>query len=341
MWDFLFGKSGCDEKGICKLNIVASPVTPKTKRPELGPQNVRTKNNLLHHLYKDRHMVIMMLPGIIIFILFKYWPMFGLIAGFENYKPYLGFFHSPWVGWANFHRFFTESAFWELLRNTLILGVYHLVFNFPIPIVLALLLNELPFTGYKRVTQTLIYLPHFLSMVVVASLTTIFFATQDGIINQMMGTSINFLANPHTFRAEIILQGIWKEAGWGTIIYLAALSGVDPQLYEAATIDGAGRFQRVLHVTLPALAPVVSINLIMSVGGLMSSSFDLPFLLQNGENMDTMEVLATYIYKQGIATYAPMFSYTTAVGMFQSVVNLILIIFANSASRKISETSFF
>lgn len=339
MWDFLFGKSGCDEKGICKLNIVASPVTPKTKRPELGPQNVRTKNNLLHHLYKDRHMVIMMLPGIIIFILFKYWPMFGLIAGFENYKPYLGFFHSPWVGWANFHRFFTESAFWELLRNTLILGVYHLVFNFPIPIVLALLLNELPFTGYKRVTQTLIYLPHFLSMVVVASLTTIFFATQDGIINQMMGTSINFLANPHTFRAEIILQGIWKEAGWGTIIYLAALTGVDPQLYEAAEMDGANRWQQMWHVTLPAIRGTIVILLILHMGAFLNSGFQQILLMENPLNQSVADVYDTFTYTIGITN--GQLSYSTAVGMFKSVVSLILVLTTNKLAKLIGEQGLF
>ena len=315
MLDFPCGRSGRGEKGICELNIVANPAPPKAKLPKSGLQNTRTQNKLLRHLYKDRHMVVMMLPGIVVFILFKYWPMFGLIAGFENYKPYLGFFHSPWVGWANFHRFFTESAFWELL------------------------LNELPFNGYKRVTQTLIYLPHFLSMVVVASLTTIFFATQDGIINQMLGTSMNFLANPHTFRAEIILQGIWKEAGWGTIIYLAALTGVDPQLYEAAEMDGANRWQQMWHVTLPAIRGTIVILLILHMGSFLNSGFQQILLMENPLNQSVADVYDTFTYTVGITNGE--LSYSTAVGMFKSVVSLILVLTTNKLAKVIGEQGLF
>lgn len=307
----------------------------------------REHGRLWRRIKRDKWLLLIFLPGILNVLIFQYGPMFGLTIAFKDYKPLLGFAASKWVGLDNFVRLFAIPEFGKILWNTITLNIETLIFTFPVPIIFSVLLNEMRGRKFKRITQTVVYLPHFIAVVIVAGMVQEFLSPSSGFIAKAIGAIFGMQTPPMLLTQTgashpiLILTGLWQGFGWGTIVYLAALSGVDPQLYEAATIDGAGRFQRVLHVTLPALAPVVSINLIMSVGGLMSSSFDLPFLLQNGENMDTMEVLATYIYKQGIATYAPMYGYTTAVGMFQSVINLILIILANSASRKISETSFF
>lgn len=301
--------------------------------------SAKARSQGLKHLIRDRYMIMMMLPGIIIFILFRYWPMFGLIAAFENYKPYLGFMKSPWVGFEHFHRFFTDPAFLQLFRNTIILGFYHLIFNFPVPIILALMLNELPFNGYKRLTQSIIYIPHFLSIVVVVSLTTAFFATQDGVVNQLLGTHINFLANPRTFRASIILQGIWQEAGWGTIIYLAALTGVDVQLYEAARMDGANRWQQLWHVTLPSIRGTIVILLILQMGAFLNSGFQQILLMENPLNQSVADVYDTYVYTVGITN--GQLSYSTAVGLFKSVVALILVLTTNKIAKALGENGLF
>lgn len=307
----------------------------------------RSRLTLWQRIKRDKWLLLIFLPGILNVLIFQYGPMAGLVIAFKDYKPLLGFSASKWVGWNNFERMFVIPDFGRILWNTVLLNIETLIFTFPIPILFSLLLNEMRGRKFKRVTQTIIYLPHFIATVIVAGMVKELLSPSSGFIAKAIGALFGMrtppflLTMPSASHPILITTGVWQGFGWGTIIYLASLSGVDPQLYEAATIDGASRFQRVIHITLPALAPVISINLILSVGGLMSSSFDLPFLLQNGTNMNTMEVLATYIYKQGIASHAPSYGYTTAVGMFQSVVNLILISIANNASKKISGTSFF
>ena len=302
--------------------------------------------SLWQRIKRDKWLLLIFLPGILNVLIFQYGPMLGLVMAFQNYSPLVGFVDSPWVGFDNFVRLFNSAKFKTVLWNTITLNVESLIFTFPIPIIFALLLNEMRGRKFKRVTQTIVYLPHFITAVIVAGMVKQFLSPSTGFIAKgiavMFGMSQvpSFLSMPSASHAILILTSIWQGFGWGTIVYLASLSGVDPQLYEAATIDGATRWQKVMNITLPALAPVVSIQLIMAVGGLMGSGFDYPYLLQNGLNMQKMEVLSTYIYKQGIASLSPQYSYTTAVGLFQSVVNLILIVIANSVSRKISDTSF-
>ena len=276
-----------------------------------------------------------MLPGILIFILFKYVPMFGLIAAFQDYKSYLGFFHSRWVGWENFKTFFNDASFFQLLGNTLIFGVYKMIFVFPLPIIVALMLNEVRANWYKRLMQTFLYIPHFISWVVVASLTVTFFASEDGVINSMMGTHVNFLANPATFRPEIILQQIWKETGWGTIIYLAALTGIDPQLYEAAEIDGAGRWKKIWHVTLPGIRGTVAILFILGMGSFLNMGFEQFLLMLNPLNRSVGDIYDTYVYEMGINQ--GKLSYTTAVGLFKSVASLILVAISNRVVKGLGE----
>lgn len=298
-------------------------------------------------IIRDKWLLLIFLPAILNVLIFQYGPMFGLVIAFKDYKPLMGFVDSPWVGLKNFQRMFEIPDFGNILWNSITLNIESLIVTFPVPIIFAILLNEMRGRKFKRITQTIVYLPHFIAVVIVAGMVKEFLSPSSGFIAQMIGAICGMsnppmlLTTPSASHAIIILTSLWQGFGWGTIVYLASLSGVDPQLYEAATIDGASRFQKVIHVTLPALAPVVSIQLIMAIGSLMSTGFDLPYLLQNGENMDTMEVLSTYVYKQGIATFAPNYGYTTAVGLFNSVINLILIVSANAASRRISDTSFF
>lgn len=301
-------------------------------------QNRSLGAKLSRKLKKDKFMIIMMLPSLIIFLIFKYGPMFGLIAAFENYHSYSGFIGSEWVGLKNFKRFFTDTSFLQLLRNTLLFGVYHIIFVFPLPIIIALLLNEIKVKWYKATVQTLIYIPHFLSWVVVTALTVTFFSNA-GIVNaylqEWFGFKTNFLTNPAAFRAEIIIQQIWKETGWGTIIYLAALAGVDVQLYEAAQIDGANRWQQMLHVTFPAIRGTVVVLLILAMGSFLNTGFEQILLNINSLTQDVGEVYDTYIYRMGITT--GQLSYTTAVGLFKSVASLILICLSNFIVKCLGE----
>ena len=277
----------------------------------------------------------MMLPGILVFILFKYVPMFGLIAAFQDYKPYLGFFRSGWVGLENFKTFFNDPSFFLLLRNTVTFGLLKMIFVFPLPIIVALMLNEVTCNWYKRLMQTFIYIPHFISWVVVASLTITFFASENGVINNVMGAHTNFLANPATFRPEIILQQIWKETGWGTIIYLAALTGVDPQLYEAAEIDGANRWEKLWHVTLPGIRGTIAILFILGMGGFLNMGFEQFLLMLNPLTRNVGDIYDTYVYEQGINN--GMLSYSTAVGLFKSIASLILIVISNKVVKGLGE----
>lgn len=288
---------------------------------------------------RDKWMLGMMLPGILVFVLFKYVPMFGIVVGFQDFKPYLGVLHSPWVGLKHFATFFQDESFLRLFSNTLIFGVLNLVFAFPLPIIVALMLNEVRANWYKRTIQTFIYIPHFISWVVVAALTVSFFGSDDGIVNSLMGTQTNFLANPSTFRAEIVLQGIWKGTGWGTIIYLAALSGVDPQLYEAAQIDGANRRQQMWHVTLPAIRGTIVILLILHMGSFLNVGFEQLLLMINPLVQNVGDVYETYVYDIGV-THGEL-SYSTAVGLFKSVISLILILLTNKISKWLGEEGLF
>jgi putative aldouronate transport system permease protein len=294
-------------------------------------------------LGKEKWLYFMMIPGILNYLIFEYAPMFGLVMAFQNYNVALGFWKSPWVGFAHFQRLFSEPTFGMLLGNTLILSVMSIAIGFPAPIILALLLNEIRIQWYKRFTQTLIYIPHFISWVVIYSITYTFFTVDGGVVNGIIenlgGTPVRFLTSKEFFRPMIVIQGIWKEAGWGTIVYLAALASIDPELYEAAEADGANRRQKLWHITLPGIRSTIAVLLILRVGDVLNSGFEQILLMSNALNRSVAQVFDTYVYTTGIL--GGQFSYTAAVGMWKSVVALILIVGANRIAKWIGEEGIF
>lgn len=288
---------------------------------------------------KDIWLYGMMLPGLIYYLLFKYLPMWDMLIAFKDYQPALGFWGSRWVGMEHFERFFSEPIFWQLFRNTAILAVYNIVLFFPLPIIVALMLNELRIQWFKRTVQTFIYIPHFFSIVVVVGITYVMFTTEGGIVNEgvaaMGADKLNFLTGPEWFRPMVTLQVIWKETGYGTIIFLAALAGVDPTLYEASKIDGASRWHQLWYITMPAIKSTIVILLILRLGNFLDTGFEQMLLMINALNREVGEVFDTYVYTNGITQ--GQFSYSTTVGLFKSVVGLILVVAANHISRKLGE----
>ncbi|HIW32062.1 MAG TPA: ABC transporter permease subunit [Candidatus Paenibacillus intestinavium] len=310
-------------------SLTTEPGVPQ----QLGPPR------WLLRLKRDRWLYLLLLPGLLYFLVFKYLPMWGVLIAFQNFQPYVGFWNSEWVGFEHFKIFFANPDFLRLLRNTMILAVYDLVFFFPAPIIVALLLNEIRISVFKRLIQTMIYIPHFISMVIVASMTYVFLTTQGGIVNEIIfnitGGKINFLADPAWFRPMIILQIMWKETGWGTIIFLAALSAVDVEQYEAAIVDGATRWQRLWNVTIPSILPVVTILLILRLGNFLDNGFEQIFLMTNSLNRTVADVFDTYVYFVGITQGA--FSYSTAIGLFKSVIGIILIYGSNWIAKRMGQ----
>ncbi len=290
-------------------------------------------------MVRNKWLYIMLLPGLLYFIIFKYVPMYGLLLAFKNYQPFLGFVDSEWVGLKHFNRFFGDPLFWKLLSNTFILAAYNILFFFPLPIILALMLNELRSQAYKKWIQTMVYIPHFMSWVVIVSIAYLFFTTEGGLVNEaiasMGGEKVQFLLSPGWFRTFITGEVMWKETGWGTIIFLAALAGVDTQLYEAAKIDGAGRMRQLWHITLPAIRSTIIILLILRLGNFLDTGFEQIFLMLNSLNREVGEVFDTYVYTTGISQGE--YSYSTAVGLFKSVVGLVLVFGSNFIAKRFGE----
>lgn len=282
---------------------------------------------------------IMITPGLLFFILFKYLPMGGIIIAFKQYDPFVGFMDSPWVGFDHFVKLFTEPDFFVLLRNTMLVSLFNLIFFFPAPVVLALLLHEVKVRWFRKTMQTIVYMPHFFSWVVVVGITVLLFATQSGGINNLLASigleRIELLTNPDYFRSVYVFQNIWKEAGWNAIIFLAALAAVDPTLYEAATVDGAGRWRQMWSINLPALKSTIIILFILRLGSVLEVGFEHIYLMQNSINIGVSDVFDSYVYRNGVLQGA--FSYTTAVGLFKSLVGLVLVISANRLSKKLGE----
>ncbi|GMK42035.1 protein LplB [Paenibacillus sp. CCS19] len=299
--------------------------------------------SIMSRLKRDKWMYALLLPGLIYFLLFKYVPMWGVLLAFKNYQPFLGFWKSDWVGFEHFRLFFTNPDFFMLLRNTLILSFYNLLFFFPAPIIAALMLNEIRIALFKRAVQTLIYVPHFISMVIVASLTYVFLTTEGGVVNEWLnahtGKTIDFLTSPDWFRPMIIIQTIWKECGWGTIIFLAALAAVDVEQYEAAIVDGANRWKQMWHITLPALRSTIVILLILRMGHVLDNGFEQIYLMLNPLNRENAEVFDTYVYMMGITQGA--FSYSTAVGLFKAVVGVILVLGTNWLAKRFGQSGLY
>jgi putative aldouronate transport system permease protein len=294
---------------------------------------------LMKEFIRDKWLYMMMVPGVAYFLIFKYVPMYGLIMAFQDYKPHLGFLESPWVGFKHFVRFFSEPQFGMLFRNTIIIALYNLVFFFPLPIILSLMMNELRRERFKRFVQTLIYIPHFVSWVVVVGIFYMLLTTENGILNELIyaisGKKIAFLLEPEWFRTMIISQSIWKEVGWGTIIFLAALSGVDMQLYEAVRIDGAGRWRQLWHITLPAIRSTIVILMILRLGNFLDSGFEHIFLMITPTNREVGEVFDTYVYTKGLTQ--AQYSYSAAVGLFKSAIGLVLVLGSNWLAKRFGQ----
>lgn len=295
------------------------------------------------YMLQHKWLYIMLLPGLLYFIMFRYVPMGGLVIAFKDYSPFAGIWDSAWCGFNNFKRFFDTPDFWKLFKNTLGISMLQLFLFFPAPIILSLFLNEVRHSGYKRVVQTLVYIPHFVSWVIVASLTYQLFNVTDGIVNIIIeaitGTTVDVLSKSSTFWGLIVGQVIWKETGYGTIIFLAALAGVDQEMYEAARVDGAGRWRLMWHITLPAIKGTIIMMLIMRVGGLLNTGYEQIFLMRNDLNVSAAEVFDTYIYTRGIEQ--GQYSFSTAAGMFKSVVGMIMVLTADKIAKLMGESGLY
>lgn len=299
-----------------------------------------TVGALKKDIRRNYFIYLIALPVLAYYLIFHYIPMYGASIAFKDFSPALGIVDSPWVGLKHFLAFFESYYFWRLLRNTFLLSFFSLIFGFPAPIILALLLNEVKNQTFKRVTQTISYLPHFISMVVICGM-ILDFSSTNGLFNQILGLlgiqSTNLFLKKELFRPIFISTGIWQGVGWGSIIYLAALSGIDQELYQAAIIDGANRWKQLWYITIPSIIPTILILLILRIGKIMNVGFEKVFLLYNPAIYETADVISTFVYRKGLLEMN--FSYSSAVGLFNSVINFLMLISANWFSRKVNDTS--
>lgn len=302
---------------------------------EISLQTSR-QQKIRRRLWKDRYLYLMLLPVTTYLAIFKYWPMAWLSISFYDYKLLRGFGGSRFVGLQHYIKFLTGPDFPQILKNTLMISILQLIFVFPVPILFALLLNELKALRFKKLVQTVSYLPHFISSMVLVSMIITFLSPSVGILGAIVkvagGEPYYFLGDPNSFRPIYILSGIWQTTGWSAIIYLSAMTGIDPGLYEAAIVDGAGRFRQAIHITLPGIRNAIVIQLIMAVGSILSVGFEKVYLLQNSLNLSVSEVFSTYVYKQGIL--GTNFSYATAVGLFNSMVAFVLVVLSNKITKR-------
>lgn len=311
-----------------------------------NPSAVRRKkkNGLLNVLLRDlrmnKYLYIMAIPVIAFYLIFCYGPMYGVIIAFKDFAPMKGILGSRWIGLKNFHDFFSSIYAFRTIKNTLLLSFYGLIWSFPAPIILALLLNEVKNTFFKKTVQTITYLPHFVSLIVVCGLISNFMQ-MNGIVNNIIaffdGHRILFLQRPEWFRTIYIGSGIWQGIGWGSIIYLASLASIDQELYEAAGMDGASRWRQTVHITIPGIMPTIVIMLILNIGQMMNVGYEKVILLYNSLTFSTADVISSYVYRTGLLDFR--YGYSTAVGLFNSVVNLFLLITANWISRRVNDTS--
>lgn len=304
------------------------------------------KKSFAKRFYQGRYLFILLVPTIVCLLLFYYLPMYGIIVAFKNYKPFVGIIESDWVGLTHFKTFFSNPLATRTIWNTILLSVYSILWGFPAPIIFALILNEVQNLKFKKFVQTVSYMPHFYSTVIVVSLFTLFLspATEGPLYKIMllfgMREGKDLVGDPAAFRTIYIVSEIWQGLGWGAIVYLAALTNIDPQLYEAATIDGASKFQRLLYITLPSLSTTIMTMLLLRLGNLMSVGFDRAYLFQTTTNTATSEIISTYVYKIGLqGSSVAGLSYGTAIGLFNSVINVLFLILANTISKKLTETS--
>lgn len=297
---------------------------------------------IIHDFKLNKYKYLIILPVIIYLAVFAYKPMYGLIIAFKDYRPALGIDGSKWVGLKHFKNFFNDVYFLRLIKNTISISGLNILFGFPVPIILALLLNEIRSSWFKRTVQTITYMPYFISLVVVCSLVKTY-CQSDGIFSQISvalgGEAKNFLMDSKYFYPIYVASDIWKNMGWNSIIYLAALASIDQEQYEAARIDGAGRFKQMIHVTLPGLMPTITVLFILRMGGLLNVGYEKILLLYSEAIYDVADVISTYVYRKGIINTA--YSYSTAVGLFNSVVNVFFLLISNTLSKKVTQSSLF
>lgn len=337
------------EAGHASL-ATGTATTASTVGTAKAPQTAKTgKTATLKRMLADRHLYLMLLPFLAYYVIFYFLPYKGLQMAFMNYKPLLGYEGSKWVGWDNFARFFQGINFTRVMRNTVLLNVYGLVWAFPVPIILAILFNEIRGKFFRTMSQTISYIPNFISSVVIAGIVVNFLSPSSGIVNLLMGKfglePIYFMTRPEYFRTIFIAQGIWAGAGFGSIIYYSSICSISGELYEAARMDGAGRLRQILSITLPGIARTIAIMLILAVGNLLVTNTDMIILLQQPVTYETSDVIGSYVYRVGTGYKAvggsPNYSMATAVGLFNGVVSLILVVSANMASKKIGDVGIF
>ena len=304
-------------------------------------KSVNNKKTALQRIQSHWQLYLMTLPAVLAVLIFSYKPMYGIIIAFKDYSFRQGYLGSPWVGMKNFNRLFSSYWFPIMLRNTLTLSILSLLVGFPVPIILALLANEISNEKVKRTFQTVSYAPHFISTVVMCGMVILFTSPSHGIINQIIaffgGEPVAFMQNQSMFKWVYVLSGVWQGSGWGAIAYFAALSGVDQSLLDAASVDGASRFQKIRYVNLPVLMPTIIVMLILQCGGLLSVGYEKVLLLQNSVNLESSEVISTYVYRLGLINYD--YSFATAAGLFNSVCNVTILVIANTISRRVSDSS--
>lgn len=300
------------------------------------------RNRIVRDFKRNKYKYLIIFPVLIYLFLFCYKPMYGIVIAFQRYRPNLGIAGSKWIGLDNFRRFFTDPSFAKILKNTFSISLFSILFSFPMPIILALLLNEVRVSWFKRTVQTITYMPHFVSMVVMCGLVTNF-CQMNGVLNDIIeffgGERANLLLNSKYFYPIYIISDIWQEVGWGSIIYLAAISGIDQAQYESAKIDGASRLQQVLYITFPGLLPTVSMMLVLRLGQVLTVGYEKILLLQNSLNSSVSTVISVFVYQKGLISGD--YSYSTAVSLFNSVVNIIFLVAANKISKKMGQSGLF
>jgi len=311
--------------------VALKPIQPTGKK----------KGKLYLAVKRHWRLYVLIAPVLVYFAVFHYLPMYGVQIAFKDFIGTRGIWGSPWVGMKHFERFFDSFFFWRLLKNTIGISLYELAVGFPIPILLALMVNELRQGAFKRIVQTVTYAPHFLSTVVLVGMVVIFLSPSTGIVNKAIeafgGEAVYFMTEPAWFKSIYVFSGVWQQMGWSSIIYLAALTSIDPHLHEAARVDGASRLRRIWHINLPGIRPTIVILLILNVGSVMGVGFEKIFLMQNSLNMESSDVISTYVYRSGIL--GAQYSFSAAVGLFNSVVNFILLISVNRIARRLDQTS--
>ncbi len=320
------------------MQINASPMKSVST-----PTIQKRKKSVWRRMVQYKSLYLFLLPAVVYLAIFHYGPMYGVLIAFQNFNGAKGIWGSDWVGLRHFEEFITGQNFWPIMSNTLSISLYTLIACFPFPIIVALCINELKSKRYAKFVQTVLYAPHFISTVVLVGIIVLLLSPNTGLINNLLALMgkerVYFMVQPSAFKHIYVWSGVWQSTGWSAIIYLAALSSVDPALHEAAMIDGANRLQRIWHINLPTMKPTIVILLIMKIGSLIGVGFEKAFLLQNSLNLEASEVISTYVYRRGLLQGG--FSYSAAVGLFNTVINIILLFIANSVAKKVNETSLF